>query len=116
MRVMADLQERVSERIVEQTVGNPKPAVDAPVPQAMEGIVEGDVASAPAVTNAAPSTVSDYVDPVPPDTHATPAPVTEHVASARDGHLRSTNASEWIRGSCTSSYLCGNQQCGRALL
>ena len=40
----------VSERIVKQTVDNPKPAVDAPVPQAMEGIVEVDVASAPAFT------------------------------------------------------------------
>ena len=61
MRVMADLQER-SERIVEHTVDN----VDAPVPHAMEGTVEGDAASAPAVTYAAPSTVSEPVDPAPP--------------------------------------------------
>ena len=72
----------VSERIVKQTVDNPKPAVDAPVPQAMEGIVEVDVASAPAITYAAPSTVSEYVDPSPAVTFTAPAPVIAHVHPA----------------------------------
>ena len=76
MRVMADSQERVSERIVEQTADNPEPAVDAPVPKAMEGIVEGDVAFALAVTYAAPSTVIGYVGPTPAVTYAAPATAT----------------------------------------
>ena len=79
MRVMADSQERVSERIVEQTADNPEPAVDAPVPQAMEGIVEGDVAFALAVTYAAPSTVIGYVGPTPAVTYAEPATATAFV-------------------------------------
>ena len=58
MRVTADLQERVSERIVEQTVDNTKQAVDAPIPQPMEGIVEVGVASAPTVTWRHPDSTS----------------------------------------------------------
>ena len=70
-------QERVSERIVEQTV-------DAPVPQAMEGIVESDVSSALAVTCVALAAVIEYVEhvaPSPAAAHAVPAPGSEHVAS-----------------------------------
>ena len=67
---------------MEQTVDNAKQAVDAPVPQAMEGIVEVDVASALAVTYAAPSTVSEHVDPSLAVTYAAPAPVIAYVHPA----------------------------------
>ena len=76
-------QEHTSERIMEQTV-------DAPFPQAMEGIVESEyvapaaamrrrtgkyVAPAPAAACAAPATVKECVA-------SSPDPVIKHVASA----------------------------------
>ena len=84
-------QEHNSERIMEQTV-------DAPFPQAMEGIVEFDnaaptpavarkrrtgksVASAPAVACATPTTVKECVASSPVAC-AAPAPVIEYVASS----------------------------------
>ena len=109
VRVMADLQERVSERIVEQTIDNPEPAVDALVPQAMEGIVEGDVAFALAVTYAAPSTVIGYVDPTPAVAHATPAPVVELVAPAP----ALVCIRVCIRGACSSVCIRGSSTCRR---
>ena len=84
-------QEHNSERIMEQTL-------DAPFPQAMEGIVEFDnaapapavarkrrtgksVASAPAVACATPTTVKECVASSPVAC-AAPAPVIEYVASS----------------------------------
>ena len=67
-----------SERMVDQ-------AVDAHVPQAMEGTVESDVAHAPAVTHAAPAPVIEYVECVAPSpalAFAATAPMVEYVASA----------------------------------
>ena len=56
-----------------------------PFHKVMEGIVESEsVASAPAVTYAAPAAGIEYVEcvaPSPAVAYAAPAPVSEHVAS-----------------------------------
>ena len=100
-RIVPQEQERISERIGEQTVDYPTQqndmpqehiserimdqAVDAPVPQVMEGIVESEsVASASAVTYATPAAGIKDVECVassPAVAQTAPAPVSECVAS-----------------------------------
>ena len=111
-RIVPQEQERISERIVEQTMDYPMQQDNMPqehiqsasVPQVMEGIVESEsvasafaviyaalaagiddaecVASSPAVAKTAPAPVSEYVASTPPVYCAELAPVIAYVASA----------------------------------
>ena len=67
-------QEHTSERIMEQTV-------DAPCPQALEGIVDSEcVAAAPAAARR--RRTGKYMAPAPAAAYAAPATVKEYVASS----------------------------------